>query len=579
MTTWLPVPPITALLLFLASAVGVTSDSVTASAQSAPPTDADTDPPEVQLGERLFLETRFAQFFFANSDGDVNGPLTEGDPVMSELQTTGAPLPGPFAGQSMNCRQCHLVDELKDISPFDVRTYADFARRSPIPGLESDSQTTTPRNAPPLVNASLARDVPAVFHFDGEFSTIEGLVIGTFTGRNFGWQPTQVATATAHIASVIRGDDGNNDLAQSFSSPGVPYRVLFLGTDPSIPPQLLIPVQYRIDVATATDDQVLSAVAAVVRAYVDSLRFSTDDTGQYNGSPYDAFLIKNDLPRSPDPGETNLAYSQRLLGLINGLAKPKFVYPSSGAFELHDQKFKFGPDELAGLKIFFSQPHVNSASLLALNRSRNPLTRGFGNCVACHTPPNFTDFRFHNTGASQVEYDMIFGSGAFAALDIPGLATRNGHFDSFLPPSPAHPNATGRFRSAASRANPGYTDLGVWNIFANPDTPNPQASLTTILCGLFNLNGAACTPGVVLPLSVSYFKTPSLRDLGQSSPYLHTGAFDSFVDVLQFYITTSGLARKSLLFHGSPELVSVIIDADDIPALDAFLQALNEDYD
>ena len=30
-------------------------------------TAANTDPPEVQLGERLFLETRFAEFFFANS--------------------------------------------------------------------------------------------------------------------------------------------------------------------------------------------------------------------------------------------------------------------------------------------------------------------------------------------------------------------------------------------------------------------------------------------------------------------------------------------------------------------------------
>src|SRR4026209_1801006 len=30
------------------------------------------DPPEVSLGERLFLETRFAQWFFARSKGDAN---------------------------------------------------------------------------------------------------------------------------------------------------------------------------------------------------------------------------------------------------------------------------------------------------------------------------------------------------------------------------------------------------------------------------------------------------------------------------------------------------------------------------
>ena len=32
----------------------------------------DADPPQVAVGERLFLETRFAQFFFAHSDGNAN---------------------------------------------------------------------------------------------------------------------------------------------------------------------------------------------------------------------------------------------------------------------------------------------------------------------------------------------------------------------------------------------------------------------------------------------------------------------------------------------------------------------------
>src|SRR5437899_9398826 len=70
------------------------------------------DPPEVALGERLFLETRFAQFFFAHSHGNANAVLTEGDPVLATSQTaSGQSLPGPFAAFSMNCRACHLVAE------------------------------------------------------------------------------------------------------------------------------------------------------------------------------------------------------------------------------------------------------------------------------------------------------------------------------------------------------------------------------------------------------------------------------------------------------------------------------------
>lgn len=56
------------------------------------------DSAEVALGERLFLETRFAQFFAANA-ADVNLPLPAGgDPVVETSETTGTPLPGPFAG-------------------------------------------------------------------------------------------------------------------------------------------------------------------------------------------------------------------------------------------------------------------------------------------------------------------------------------------------------------------------------------------------------------------------------------------------------------------------------------------------
>ena len=125
----------------------------------------DADPPEVAIGERLFLETRFAQFFFANANGNANAVLPAGDPVMDTTQTTGEPLPGPFAGQSMNCRNCHFVDEhlgAPGLPSSGVRTYADFARRSPVPQ-RGDGIITTPRNSPPLVNASLARKGGVLF--------------------------------------------------------------------------------------------------------------------------------------------------------------------------------------------------------------------------------------------------------------------------------------------------------------------------------------------------------------------------------------------------------------------------------
>jgi len=552
-------------LLLIGMALTLSACGGNSNSDSSAASAVDTDPPEVQLGERLFLETRFAEFFFANFNGDVNAPLASGDPVMNTSQTTGVPLPGPFVGQSMNCRGCHLVDELQDESGGGVRTYCDFARRSPVPQT-NDGLVTTPRNSPPLVNATLTRGVPTLLHFDGEFASLHDLIIGTMTGRNFGWAPNQAATAISHIANVIRNDDGSNDLAKSFGGGGVPFSELLLGTNPRIPRRLRIPAAFRIDVSSATDQQIIEDVAALIGAYVDSLRFATDDDGFYIASPYDVFLKKNGLPRGPNPGETELAYSQRLLGLVSQISAPVFVTPKDGKFKFHqDQKFQFGAIELEGLKIFFKQP-------------ANPGDEHSGNCVACHTPPNFTDFQLHNTGASQLEYDAIFGSGAFAALSIPSIAVRNADFDLYLPPSANHPGANSRFRSPASLSDPGNADLGVWNIVGNPDIPAPQQAIMDILCTQFQLTGAACNADALLPLAIAYFKTPTLRDLGQSNPYLHNGSLTSVDDVVTFYVTTSRLAQQHQLRNAAPELSNMFIDQSDVAALSAFLNALNEDY-
>ncbi|MEJ2230558.1 MAG: hypothetical protein P8X46_05195, partial [Nitrospirales bacterium] len=47
----------------------------------------EADPAEITNGERLFLETRFAQFFkvFLDDGGSVNDPLPAGDPALDKL--------------------------------------------------------------------------------------------------------------------------------------------------------------------------------------------------------------------------------------------------------------------------------------------------------------------------------------------------------------------------------------------------------------------------------------------------------------------------------------------------------------
>jgi cytochrome c peroxidase len=536
----------------------------------------DADPAEVTLGERLFLETRFAEFFARNSL-DVNAPLAVGDPVVAQTLTTSAPLPGPFAGESISCRSCHLVDEQLEEAGGGMRSYADFARRSPV-SARADGKTTAARNSPSLVNASLPRPGGIILHFDGEFPTLESLVRGTLTGRNYGWLPAEASFAVAHIARVVKADDGSGALAQEF---GGAYRAVLGGVDPSLPPEFVLPAEFRVDVDRASDSEIVDAVARLIAVYVEQLVFAQDPDGAFDGSPYDAFLARNRLPRAPRRGESPAAYTARLRRALNALRAPVFV--ADGPFEFHAQNREFGALELRGLRVFLRQ-----APLRPL-RSEEIARGGVGNCASCHAAPNFTDFSLHNTGATQLEYDALHGAGAFARLPVPALTERNADPDRWLPATAAHPNAAEPFRAAPSAADARLTDLGVWNVFANPDMPAAQAKLARTLCLLQRERAAGlagdvasafslCSPAALLERALAAFKTPGLRDLSHSAPYLHTGEFDSLEAVVGFYRRAADEARRGSLRNAAPELRGIALRPEDAQALAAFLRSLNEDY-
>ncbi|MEO5957267.1 MAG: hypothetical protein ABIR36_16475 [Nitrospiraceae bacterium] len=567
-------------LLFAMLAIAGCSGGGTSSSGGTPSVHATGTPgAEQAVGERLFLETRFAQafktFLETPGNGNVNDP-NAGDPIMNLSETTGpgVGLPGPFAGLSMNCRACHLVDEHAATQPDFMRTYADFARRSPIPA-RADGKTHAPRNSPALVNSTLDRTSGVLFHFDAEFNSMEDLIAATFTGRNFGWLPGERAQAIAHIAQVVKGDDGSGDLAQQFD--GLSYRILFTGANSAIPDEFRLPPQFRAFVASGTDQEIFDAVVKVVAAYVNGLLFSqTEDSGAPIRSPFDVFLQVNGLPQQPDANESAFDYSRRLRTLINApgfVPQPITTNPNrqDGQFQFHTQSFEFGALELAGLKIFLTEP---SSPPIATFQE---ITDGtVGNCIACHAAPNFTDFKLHNTGTTQKEYDDIHGANQFAGLSIPNLATRNRNYNLYLPATELHPAALEPFREIPILANPALTDLGAWNIFANPDKPSPQAKIKNILCN--DQQPCLVPDATLLDQSIARFKTAGLRDLGHSNPYMHNGQFDTLDDIIGFYRGVSAQARAGTLRNGAAELQGMALTAGDVASLVAFLKSLNEDY-
>ena len=84
---------------------------------------------------------------------------------------------------------------------------------------------------------------------------------------------------------------------------------------------------------------------------------------------------------------------------------------------------------------------------------------------------------------------------------------------------------------------------------------------------------------VLLPRTVALFKTPSLRALAFSDPYLHNGSKDTIEETLEFYRRMSRLARADQVRNPAPELSGVFLKPEDIAPLAAFLRSLNEDYE
>ena len=455
-------------------------------------------PPEGQIGKRLFLETRFAQFFALNCNGNVNTPLASGDPVVATIQTPSGTYPSPIAGQSINCRFCHIDNELAGTAA-STRAYNDYLQRGPIPERGGMSGTTL-RNVHTMADSMISGDHGIFLHADGQFASGYTAALTGLTGRGFGWLPSEYNQAVAHVAMIIRQDDGTGSLAQQY---GGSYARILLGTDPTIPSQFQLSPPYRLDVTTATDEEIFNDLAQLIATYLDSFVFSRDLYGQHNGSPYDMFLSINNLPQLPNYGESDADYSKRLLAAVEALPNPIYVTSGMGSFAYQKQQWVFGAQELQGMKVFLTQTTASSSShtnrkkghlsllltslfagvvLLAGGgiRSRKTATAVIsiaglafcfvwgcgggssvnhtvtkaavthtGNCVICHPAPDFTDHSFHNNGASQEEYDAVHGQGAFTSLQVPGYEDRQANPDEYLPATLQHPNASGRFEFPA----------------------------------------------------------------------------------------------------------------------------------
>jgi cytochrome c peroxidase len=150
-------------------------------------------------------------------------------------------------------------------------------------------------------------------------------------------------------------------------------------------------------------------------------------------------------------------------------------------------------------------------------------------------------------GVSQSEYDRHHGDGSFASLNIPGASAA-------VRPSP-------QFREIPSRNRPGNVDLGHWNFVKLSSSP---------------LRRAGEGEDRFLRRMIATFKTPTLRNLAYSQPYLHNGAFASLDEVLIELMRMSELARAGRVREADEGLSLIRISEADVGRLVVFLNSLND---
>lgn len=145
---------------------------------------------------------------------------------------------------------------------------------------------------------------------------------------------------------------------------------------------------------------------------------------------------------------------------------------------------------------------------------------GRGNCILCHTGPNFSDGEFHNIGLTK-HPDLRKDSGRFEGVRLVKE-------DPF--------NGTG--------------------LFSDDRSAETNIKLRYIVVKMNNL---------------SEFKTPSLRHVALTAPYMHDGRFATLREVLDHY---SELPDDPPLGHREESLVPLKLSGHEKDDLEAFLKTL-----
>ena len=179
---------------------------------------------------------------------------------------------------------------------------------------------------------------------------------------------------------------------------------------------------------------------------------------------------------------------------------------------------------------------------------------GKGACVDCHSGPLLTDEQFHNIGVAQI------GLAVPTTSDCP----EGGPCDCVTPPPTLNCADAGTLPTCApagARVGLARLQCSTWSRTSKySDAPDESRSAY-----------------LDIPLNnelVGQWRTPSLRDVALTAPYMHDGSLATLEDVIWHYNTGGAAESGERIGVPAAELKPLDLTDDEVADLVAFLETL-----
>ncbi|RDH43455.1 cytochrome-c peroxidase [Zooshikella ganghwensis] len=281
----------------------------------------------------------------------------------------------------------------------------------------------------------------------------------------------------------------------------------------------------------------LEVVQVFIQHYLPLYReLITKTKGAANTLPRKYFqqlklLLKLKIPASPN-GVTQAQINWQTINhaeqnLINRvfadvgkllMAYQRQIQPLSSRFDLFVRQLENNSSDIEQLKQILTENEVAGLRLFM----------GKGNCASCHNGPLFTNFEFHNIGAPESDIKQV---------DM------------------------GRYEGVAALLKDEFTCLSSWS---DADKNYCQEMLYLKKQG---------------PELVGAFKTPSLRNVAETAPYMQSGQFASLDEVLEHYNkpTPPYYDREQHPFRPHFDILPLGLTPEELQQIKSFLLTLTGD--